>query len=806
MNFADFFRRATKSDEYSDGHAPYRYQERFATAPALPHLLRAPTGSGKTRAMGLAWLWRLLHGFPQTTPRRLVYCLPMRVLVEQSFGECQRWLKNLDLSKQVGLHLLMGGEEPKPWHLHPQRPTILIGTQDMLLSRALNRGYAASRFHWPIDFGLLNNDCLWVFDEPQLMAGGVSTSAQLAGLRHSLQTSGTCSSVWMSATLEPSWLDTVDFRGKFAAPSLELTDEDYAPGLPLHHRMTAQKTLAELDASSAKDMKAVAKAVNTKHVIGTTTLVILNTVDRAKATYEELLKLRKQSATPELLLIHSRFRPHERIKLNKALTGKDQPKDRIIVSTQVVEAGVDLSARTLVTELCPWSSVVQRIGRCNRTGDDGPGQVFWIDLDENLTLPYDWQDLTAAREWLRKLGGADVSPKSLDDFKTMEQIQLPFQHKHVLRRRDLLDLFDTAPDLSGNDIDISRFVRSDDPDTDVLVFWRKVVPSKDVETPGPRREELCRVPVQKAKDFVDALPGKKRGPVYYWDHLDDEWKRLESKQIRPGMTILLPCEVGGYSELGWDDASPVEVPEVPFDNAVLSISEEGMSSDPISTLPLPEPLTVAQHTQNVCDELQLLLGESEISHQQLPVDSHAACLKTAARWHDLGKAHAAFQDGMRKSNPELPPDQLWAKSGKSGKLIHGRPFFRHELASALAIVKEHPEWPSEVAYLVAAHHGRVRLSIRSAPGEDLTEGDTSIRFALGNRDGDLIPATDLGGGVNSPTTTLDLSPMVMGSESSWSERALKLLQDMGPFRLAYLEAILRAADVRASKKEAGKDV
>ncbi len=77
----------------------------------------------------------------------------------------------------------MGGVDTEEWHLAPEEPAILIGTQDMLLSRALNRGYAASRFHWPIDFGLLNNDCLWVFDEPQLMANGLSTSAQLAGLR-----------------------------------------------------------------------------------------------------------------------------------------------------------------------------------------------------------------------------------------------------------------------------------------------------------------------------------------------------------------------------------------------------------------------------------------------------------------------------------------------------------------------------------------------------------------------------------------------------------------------------------------------
>ena len=49
---------------------------------------------------------------------------------------------------------------------------------------------------------------------------------------------------------------------------------------------------------------------------------------------------------------------------------------------------------------------------------------------------------------------------------------------------------------------------------------------------------------------------------------------------------------------------------------------------------------------------------------------------------------------------------------------------------------------------------------------------------------------------------LNLSPMQMGGESSWTARALKLLAEIGPFKLAYLEALLRAADVRASKKEA----
>ena len=128
----------------------------------------------------------------------------------------------------------------------------------------------------------------------------------------------------------------------------------------------------------------------------------MNTVERAKAVYGELQKLRKQSQTPSLLLVHSRFRPHEREQLNEQLQDKgDAAIDRIIVATQVVEAGVDISARTLITELAPWASIVQRIGRCNRTGgeqNDAPGHVFWIDVtsEEKATRPYTPDELTFA--------------------------------------------------------------------------------------------------------------------------------------------------------------------------------------------------------------------------------------------------------------------------------------------------------------------------------------------------------------------------------------------------------------------------
>jgi CRISPR-associated endonuclease/helicase Cas3 len=53
----------------------------------------------------------------------------------------------------------------------------------MLLSRALNRGYASSRFAWPWHYALFSNDCMWVFDEVQLMGMVPGYNSPLFGER-----------------------------------------------------------------------------------------------------------------------------------------------------------------------------------------------------------------------------------------------------------------------------------------------------------------------------------------------------------------------------------------------------------------------------------------------------------------------------------------------------------------------------------------------------------------------------------------------------------------------------------------------
>ena len=144
MDFVVFFTRATSWQ-------PYPYQAELANGEGLPSLLKIPTGAGKTEAAVLGWLYRYFHNpDPKTrsaTPRRLVYCLPMRTLVEQTAERIEGWLTRLGMADDVDVVILMGGEPRKQWYLYPERPQIIIGTQDMLLSRALNRGYGSTPFH-----------------------------------------------------------------------------------------------------------------------------------------------------------------------------------------------------------------------------------------------------------------------------------------------------------------------------------------------------------------------------------------------------------------------------------------------------------------------------------------------------------------------------------------------------------------------------------------------------------------------------------------------------------------------------------
>ncbi|MGC9036200.1 MAG: type I-G CRISPR-associated helicase/endonuclease Cas3g [Verrucomicrobiia bacterium] len=858
-NYSEFFRVATGEGE------PFEYQIRLACGEPgqaarqsewlskgvqpKTMIIKVPTGLGKSAGVVLAYIWnRLLQAEGKSSgwQTRFVYCLPMRALVEQTVQNIERYLDNLfrdaklleitgkayeELKwlKERAPIVLMGGAErseaKQGWDIYPEKPHIIVGTQDMLLSRALNRGFGSSPYRWPMQFGLLNVDALWVFDETQLMGVSMETSAQLEAFRRIFNGGVNCVSWWMSATLNEGRLKTIDNIAIDNGPEkwrkIVLEEKDYGNRI-VKARVEAKKPLqkaaiwlgSEDRKSFDKYIKELADFVYEKRARGGMTLVIVNRVARAQALYSALKK--KIDNSTQISLIHSRFRPMDRKLNEEALKGKGE---RIIVATQAVEAGVDCSAKVLITEIAPWQSMVQRFGRCNRRGEyDKEVGIFWVDLGsdsckEEIFLPYSKEEIETSRNILNRLNSASIT--ELEKIVYSE----PAIPQPIIRRKDIIELFDTTPDLSGLFIDVSRFIR-DTKDNEVLVFWRENVAEieKNRKPIEPLREELCRVAVGQFREFVKKA--SKKIPEFFvlrWDNLDEKWIRATSDKIYCGCVYLIDAGYGGYSEeLGWTGNLAKgkdgygEIKNLIRD----SLTSESYGADN-GSFQLGWVL-LSDHLLDTRQMMDLIIGEIRKQTGDLLAQCEVDALLKAALWHDVGKAHPYFQ-GILKNGSHKPPDAngIYAKSMNSFARRGGeRRYFRHELASALVWLlsvggkkqeeKLGVDFENLVGYLIAAHHGKVRLSIRSLPDEkpEEKESQKEVRMARGIKDGDVLPSVRING-ETAPQVTLRLDLMEIGDGNcgeSWVERMLKLRDKIGVFKLAYLEALVRAADARASAR------
>lgn len=900
MTFADFFQTAT-------GNMPYNYQCRLScgddTVSAEPDTLTAgsdctsrlisiPTGMGKTAAVVLAWLWNRVALDKKDWPRRLVYCLPMRTLVEQTRDEISLWLNalagkfpdNPDLARlaECSPIILMGGEENdaarRQWDIYPEKPAILVGTQDMLLSRALNRGYGMSRARWPMHFGLLNTDVLWVMDETQLMGPGLWTSAQLDWLRNDrFKSLYPCATWWLSATIGKNFLETRDRVNALAeeklpplAPIIEIQtnearDLDILQAkrpveLWIPPAVRGKKKAKQTDGNLREIfLTALAQSISTEHQTGTLSLVVCNNV----VTAQELFKKIQQNCSHKSILLTSRFRSQDRNNhLRKLLDFENARKKAIrkksicehsgliCVSTQVVEAGVDISARRLWTELAPWPSILQRIGRVNRDAKmNGEAKVlvFEVPLEKtgNKTTipigPYAVEDITDAKKIVSALakkcaGNKDapirtllaelssMSPTSSLIAKSLQAKPEPFP-----RAFDIHGLFSTEPDAFGGFTDVSPWVRGTDPNTDVTVFWRDwdetknslLSLQKDSELSGPvfQRDEGCPVAVYKLQKFIEDTK-----IAYVWNDKIDKWEPSRAKEICPGMVILLPAKNGGYSEtLGWTGEKKDKLtgtqPPGPFD-------AEG-DSDKLTEI-RAQWVTLEKHLSSVAAETERIGKDLD-----LPPGHHKA-LVHAAMLHDIGKSHPKWQNALPDHKPDTTA--LWAKAPYFAK----RPGMRHEAASALAAWHRKyrartADFPALSIYLIAAHHGLVRtvlVSRAKAPQPNIAgipitdpppvllwstnpEERWPLDFICMQDGADGTFSEDADGNVfftsTAPSWTALVADLLGGWEADAPEAAsgaipsddLNELHSLNPFNLAWLETLLRAADCRVSASETG---
>ena len=792
-DFESFYEQAT-------GHRPYGYQARIARD-GLPGAVRVPTGAGKTGVI-LAWLWRRLYGpDPAGTPRRLVYALPQRAVLDEVAGLVRGWLANLELTDQIALHVVLGerGASTGDWREDMHRPAVVVGTVETLVTKALNRGYGIGPVLFPVDFGLVTNGAHWIVDDARLCPAATTTLRQLAG--------------WAGrrGTAEPFGLTCISCL-PVTVPGVTIAVAPEERTGELAVRLGAARTIRRAD-PAAGDYAALADAVRGLHRAGTMTLVVLNTVSAAQAVYRRL-----RGGPVACTLVHAQLRGVERVARLADVAAS--PADRLVVSTGEVASGLDLTAATLVTEAAPWAALVRRAGRCNRTGTVPEAGLWWV--PPAAPLPAERSAIEATGAELSRLEGRAVTGEDL----AARGVSGADDQVPVIGPADFAALFDTSPALAlaDSDVDVARYVRDAD-DLDVDVAWATWTAGEDggpdPEVRYPAAEFRCRVPIGAAVTLAASRP------VWRLDRVAGQWRRAGDDprwRPRPVELLLIDAADGGYDpETGFDPSSRAPVPGSPelltpdeiaervaAEAAALAAAADAAGLAAVTGDAAPRSWqSLDEHSERVRDQAAALLA---VLGPAISAEAGQAAI-VAGYLHDAGKAHPSWQDALCALADESQADAIaagrpWAKSGTtaiSGPLkFAGGAGFRHELASLLLIDGPlHPLLaasadPDLTRFLVLAHHGKLRMHVSDHGNLAISpNGEAMSRKILGLEQGATggIPPM-----LGQPATTLtvDLGQFYPGSGRSWTGTVGGLLDKYGPFILAYLETVVRMADWRAS--------
>jgi CRISPR-associated endonuclease/helicase Cas3 len=236
-----------------------------------------------------------------------------------------------------------------------------------------------------------------------------------------------------------------------------------------------------------------------------------------------------QGDVPVIAYLSTNIIPRDRlhrISLLKALLEDKKPV--ICVSTQVVEAGVDLDFDKVVRDVAPLDSIIQAGGRCNRNWNRGCGEVYIIKLvDEDgnpdsiriygrLTINYVTEPLL--RRW--KIWGEDKVLELIHEYYELATERSGAEHSDESKK-----CLDAVRDLDLEQLGEFRLIR-EEPKAAVFVeidqvakalleefrrLWEVRDGSADHEE-GYRRRALLRAYRARLEDYivetwdVDTLP------------------------------------------------------------------------------------------------------------------------------------------------------------------------------------------------------------------------------------------------------------------------------------------------------------
>ncbi len=543
-----------------------------------------------------------------------------------------------------------------------------------------------------------------------------------------------------------------------------------------------------------------------------------------------------------------------------------QPEHTVyVVSTSAGEVGIDLDADHMVCDLTTLDSMIQRLGRVNRRG--GNDRRAHVDSFGNSPAGDALSEFDRAvastcsilERWKgRRVDGIDVSAENLR--RLVEALSASERASAFSPTPEALHLTDILLDgwslTSVHDMpgvaEVAAFLHgvTNEPAETYVAWRREVTLLSEAQTAESELRDWFRVfPIEsreRLRDRTDRLRvalasllrehrkrAKKddldfrvvlldeRGRAR-WSALSELVQNQDERRLRY-QTLVVPVEAGGLDERGMFDPGAV----TPSEGLRLDVAEADGALDGrqrwicrgsdgferyervdtgeiLDALPhglrekVRVPLTQAVEGEELVEPLDLLLlvsprrsacGDPETTSARQGLEEHStaavslvsamaerlrlpepihAALVTAARWHDKGKDRRVWQRYARNTNGA-------ETLAKSEKYLHPRALggYRHEFGSLLdatadAEIQKHPE-RDLVLHLIAAHHGwgRPHFEPRS---------------------------------FDNTRSTVDNEKAAIEA----MRRFDRLQQRFGRWGLAWLESLLRCADIAASQAAAGE--
>ena len=489
------------------------------------------------------------------------------------------------------------------WVRSPFQPAVIVSTVDQFGSRLLFRGYGLSRGMRPIHAGLAGNDSLVVLDEAHCANPFRQTMSHVGRYRSWAGGCGVLPSlphraVLLSATPPEGVAET------FTADEADRDHRKLGPriGCAKPARLVLVRTPASVDGRTGWARRlaeeAVAVAKDQRRNIG----VMVNRVATAKSVCQALTGMGHDA-----LLLTGRMRSIDQDRVVRRLdglrTGEEREGNglRFVVATQTLEVGADLDFDGLVTECASLDALRQRFGRLNRGGR--PIEALGVIMAQSAQLsrrgrvdPVYGETLADTWEWLMGQaadGTIDLGHEALERLlpedpdhrrELLSRLSAPAPDAPVLLPAHIDAWVQTWPEPTP-DPDVSVFLHGPDQRVpDVQVCWRSdlsgdlsryVDLDRAVQTLSlcpPVSAECIAVPIPNLRRWLggddaghhlsdlgaavdDYFDGRAAGlaparAAIRWRGPDD-WSALtDGTALRPGDTVVIPAELGGWDVFG----------------------------------------------------------------------------------------------------------------------------------------------------------------------------------------------------------------------------------------------------------------